>query len=318
MRKRYIDSVKALAIVLMIAGHIGFGSKVDHYIHGFHMPIFFVISGFLYKNYYQKGQTWFEFLKKKGYTLLIPFVIWGGIAVMSDNLIQGRFIFYNFACLVKIPTEIPISGALWFLPVMYFAVVFYSMIDAVTRGHSIIKIAIVIMVCVIGELVYPVCSYITTLSIAVGFLAIGQYSKHVVDKVERYSVCIGIFIISSIGIIVNSHVNVRLGISGNPILFWCSAAGWSISVICILRLLEKNTPKLGNNFWVNQFNTIGKNSVVYLCLNEMCIRTIQHYLYPIVGISYISNGIVLASTIFIIYFITFISTKFKLGILFGK
>lgn len=48
-RLDYIDIFRALGIILMVMGHIGFGSKFDKFIHAFHMPIFFWISGFFIK-----------------------------------------------------------------------------------------------------------------------------------------------------------------------------------------------------------------------------------------------------------------------------
>lgn len=44
-----IDILKAIGIILMVMGHIGFGSIFDYWIHAFHMPMFYLISGFLYK-----------------------------------------------------------------------------------------------------------------------------------------------------------------------------------------------------------------------------------------------------------------------------
>ena len=48
-RMDYIDLYRAFGIILMVMGHIGFGGKFDKFIHAFHMPMFFFISGFFYK-----------------------------------------------------------------------------------------------------------------------------------------------------------------------------------------------------------------------------------------------------------------------------
>lgn len=45
-RMDYIDIYRAFGIILMVMGHIGFGGKFDKFIHAFHMPMFFFISGF--------------------------------------------------------------------------------------------------------------------------------------------------------------------------------------------------------------------------------------------------------------------------------
>lgn len=48
-RLDYIDVFRSLGIIAMVMRHVGFGGKFDHFIHAFHMPMFFFISGFFYK-----------------------------------------------------------------------------------------------------------------------------------------------------------------------------------------------------------------------------------------------------------------------------
>lgn len=48
-RVNYIDYLRAIGIVLMVLGHIPLSDAFVHYVHGFHMPPFFVISGYCYK-----------------------------------------------------------------------------------------------------------------------------------------------------------------------------------------------------------------------------------------------------------------------------
>ena len=48
-RLDYVDTLKGIGILLMLMGHVPFGANFDYYIHAFHMPLFFFISGFLIK-----------------------------------------------------------------------------------------------------------------------------------------------------------------------------------------------------------------------------------------------------------------------------
>ena len=43
-----VDLFRAVGIVLMIMGHVGFGNMFSKWIHIFHMPMFFVISGYFF------------------------------------------------------------------------------------------------------------------------------------------------------------------------------------------------------------------------------------------------------------------------------
>ena len=59
----------------MVMGHIGYGQVFDKFIHAFHMPMFFLISGALFKktNQYSTGQ----YIRKKSKSLLLPYVVLG-------------------------------------------------------------------------------------------------------------------------------------------------------------------------------------------------------------------------------------------------
>lgn len=51
MRERliYIDIAKFIGIILVILGHMGFPSYIYNYIFSFHMPLFVILSGFVFK-----------------------------------------------------------------------------------------------------------------------------------------------------------------------------------------------------------------------------------------------------------------------------
>ena len=45
-RIEYMDIFRGIGIILMIMGHIWFGQIFDTFKAAFHMPMFFIISGF--------------------------------------------------------------------------------------------------------------------------------------------------------------------------------------------------------------------------------------------------------------------------------
>ena len=60
-RNNYISIAKAIGIILMVAGHSGCPALINNFLYLFHMPLFFVCSGYFYqdirditklKNYY--------------------------------------------------------------------------------------------------------------------------------------------------------------------------------------------------------------------------------------------------------------------------
>ena len=74
-RMDYIDIYRAFGIILMVMGHIGFGGKFDKFIHAFHMPMFFFISGFFYK---EKCIDIKKYAVDKAKKLLTQYFVFGG------------------------------------------------------------------------------------------------------------------------------------------------------------------------------------------------------------------------------------------------
>ena len=49
-RVQYMDVFRGIGIILMIMGHIWFGTYFDIFKAAFHMPMFFFISGFFFQH----------------------------------------------------------------------------------------------------------------------------------------------------------------------------------------------------------------------------------------------------------------------------
>lgn len=49
VRENWIDWAKSIGIMLVIMGHYGMGDKIyGTFIYAFHMPLFFIVSGYLF------------------------------------------------------------------------------------------------------------------------------------------------------------------------------------------------------------------------------------------------------------------------------
>lgn len=68
-----IDIAKGICIFLMVLGHSSIPRFADDFIHAFHMPFFFFISG-VTTNF--NTEKW-QFAKKKTLFLLLPFIVYG-------------------------------------------------------------------------------------------------------------------------------------------------------------------------------------------------------------------------------------------------
>lgn len=71
MRLRYLDIAKGIGIICVIIGHtVEHGSFLFNVIFSFHMPLFFIVSGILFRKN-EKSQ----FVKKKFRSLIVPYAV---------------------------------------------------------------------------------------------------------------------------------------------------------------------------------------------------------------------------------------------------
>jgi len=118
-RIEYIDAIKGLAIFLMVMGHaiawnyedynticifypeqsinVKVGGVIWQLIYSFHMPLFFMVSGFLTYKVYQWGD-FLSFIKKKFMRLFLPWVC----TIWLVYLVRGAIGYWFLLCLFQI------------------------------------------------------------------------------------------------------------------------------------------------------------------------------------------------------------------------
>lgn len=83
----YIDLLRAFGIIVMIMGHVGFGDLFDKWIHVFHMPMFFIISGYFYKS------DWL--VTRRIRTLLLPYLSIGILHLLISFIINKSMVYMH-------------------------------------------------------------------------------------------------------------------------------------------------------------------------------------------------------------------------------
>lgn len=104
----WLDITKALAIILMVLGTTSIPHNVSDFIYAFHMPVFFLASGWCTNwDKYQLG----GFVAKRIYSLVFPFIVYSSIVIGITYLTGSLQIFSlskGWQCY-----------ALWFVPVLF-------------------------------------------------------------------------------------------------------------------------------------------------------------------------------------------------------
>lgn len=125
---RHISVAKGLAIILMVIGHSGPPHALWSWIYTFHMPLFFVASGYFF-NYKYLDQK-FLFTKKKIKGLYWPLVKWGMAFFLLRNLMVALHIHndpLSFIAVIKkvllsffIPMQERLLGGQWFVLLLLY------------------------------------------------------------------------------------------------------------------------------------------------------------------------------------------------------
>lgn len=160
-RDPMISIAKAIGIILMVVGHVyNKESWGVHFIYMFHMPLFFVLSGYFF-NAPQNFTELLKFTRKKIIGLYLPYLLWTILFVFLHNFLLkfgiGELAYsWNAAigcvcrsALTFVTTEKVLVG-FWFLKSLFSACIFLAAILLVTRKIrlDIIQIAIVALLLV--------------------------------------------------------------------------------------------------------------------------------------------------------------------------
>lgn len=150
-RDRSIDIVKGIGIILMVVGHSGCPKWLHDFIYAFHMPLFFICSGYFYKPI-TTTEGLFTFWKKRFKGLYLPYIKWSILFLLLHNVFYRLNIYsdsygyleknstlYNFNdilirlkdILLCMESHEELLGGFWFLRVLLFASIGYSIIDFV-------------------------------------------------------------------------------------------------------------------------------------------------------------------------------------------
>lgn len=230
-RESWLDVCKGIGILLVLLGHTDI--PIYWLIFGFHMPMFFMISGYLYSD--DQG-SWNDFLKKIFRKYVIPYFLFQGINLiiyigqalyfdlLSEDLIIS--IWNLIMAIVYCRTDyMPNSGPLWYLVGFSITLIIFRLLREVdSRNFRVLFLIISIWVAyMVDFLEWPKSIWnIHSALMAVLFVEIG-YILRKISFFERYSGLktidkLGIFLVMVIGgyasIYYNSMIPMDVDING--------------------------------------------------------------------------------------------------------
>jgi len=158
-RESTIDIMKGIGILLVIAGHTNLDNISKHVIMSFHMPLFFIIAGYLYKpncNYWAK-------LRKDFKRLIVPYLLTSLITMFTYLIISDNYhsIIIHFAkAIFHADTEDHTSliwahvskiGPIWFLFALFWCRISYNLIHCILPSRKYLIIILISITAVIVD-----------------------------------------------------------------------------------------------------------------------------------------------------------------------
>ncbi len=286
-RIKWVDTAKGLAILLVIAGHTAeMGSFTRSIIFSFHIPLFFILSGYTFhpaetKKEFQAG------LLHDAVRLLIPYALTAVIITLVQILYRHNPVMEELRLLPQAllwasgtgDGKHPAIGILWFLASMFTVRQLFSLCVLFfgKKDWAYLPVAGVIAVIGIGLGFMDWNWLIFNLDVsmaAVGFFAAGYLFRQYEERIEScrpavFSVCVIIwtYLLKAFGYIEMSgrwYPEFSLGI--------LEALCGSYCVIAFCKSLEK-TGKLSE-----ALNQIGRASLMIMCVHAVEDRVFSFWL----------------------------------------
>ena len=273
-RNASIDVAKGIGILLVVYAHIVLKNPVLNIIYGFHMPLFFILSGMVLNT--SKYDTFFAFVKRRFWSLLIPYLMFSipsialwffynlGIAVISNNfslqLVKTRLL-VSLSQLVNILhapySTVLLNVPLWFVPCLFIVECLFFILYKSIKNRLLFLIVIVILVALgwftesdLSPVDFSFLPWnIGSALFALGFFAIGNltYKKYTQTvallRGKAFVMLVAIIVCFAIEVplaISNGHVTLGTRILNNGFILYTSAIFGSIAILLLSELLKNS------------------------------------------------------------------------------
>lgn len=271
-----IDAVKGIAIILVVMGHICTGiPELVKWIYSFHMPLFFLISGYL-----QEGREYGRFIpyiKKKACTLLYPYYAFAALETLGTAMyVRSRDVINQtiISRVFGITTESNAIGPIWFLMVLFEVELLDYVIAKVGYKWIVLICGAIGSIFVIIALEIPFMLHLTFVGIV--FFNIGKQLKksYINFASSPNSECVLIvffWILNVFSMMMNKRIDMYLFQYGNIVLFWVETISGSLAFIMSFLWI-------GKRYSWKWIDVIGKESLII-----MAVHSYIHMIICIIG-----------------------------------
>lgn len=265
LRLKWLDIAKGITIILMVIGHTSIPDPFSRFIYAFHMPLFFIASGWTTDwNKY----NYMEFAKRKFRSIMVPFMVYSVIVLSIQTISMGgdlqRWFVYGWQ-----------GYALWFIPVLFGASILGRFVHI--ANSSYFHYSMMIFFVFVGSLLKQIDIYLpwtlSSVPFACFFILLGTELKKKQDIINspRWWILVGCFIVTS----VISHFW-KLDMAWNNIIpvvpLITGAIAGTIMIFCLSSYIERYA------IYVSKVLTnVGQETFVIVAFSQLIIMLLRHY-----------------------------------------
>lgn len=283
-RLDYLDIAKGFSIALVVLGHIipEGNSLLRNWIYSFHMPIFFIISGYLI-NLSKKDIPITKFITKKFNTLIIPYI--------SFALINYFFIMYNLYIQQELDQKTLITyfiyiikfcgrSAIWFLPCLFICEVLFKLLTY-RISNKYLRLIIISILFIITFFIKAEPDTLLLVLLrsftALGFITIGNLLYKPITNINlNFFILIILFSITVLLALSNGSVDLFALKFNNIIMYTVNSILGSLALIFLSKKISFSV----------FFKYIGKNSLIIMGTHILIINFINTFLVNTLALSF--------------------------------
>ena len=299
-RNNYISIAKAIGIILMVAGHSGCPNLINNFLYLFHMPLFFVCSGYFYKDIRDITQLT-NYYERKTQGLYIPYLKWSLFFLLFHNIFVVLYIIhsdiYDLSDYVKQLFNICIMKdfeilihPFWFIKELLLSSILIATLSYLCHKYlrkvtNIVFAGIFIcltVLCKYHQIKCPVLGDVSILTLSITYIYIGMLYRKYENKTKLgIATCITSFAITITGSILFSGViDMRYTTLSNVLPYFLLSITGILFIFSISKFI---------NLHVNDHHYIyyiGNHTMPILALNLLSLKIgnlikIQIYDMPI-------------------------------------
>lgn len=272
-RLQFIDVAKGIAILLMIAGHSGISTGAIHFIFSFHMPLFFIVTGYFmtmkpFKEILKKG--WIQLLRPYVFTICLVIVFFACLQISEKLILNKPFCLQTIKDLSMGLVTGEGVGPLWFLAALFWAKIFLTIILRYEKYAPALGVlsSTVAYLLLVNEIRLP--WYVLHGMEATIFLYVGTLLRK--SRIFSYPIPLINVLVVSVVVYLSASTATMAFEKSFPLLILNVVTATIVSVVVIenCQILEKYKNKcLITKYIFAILNYVGKNTLVILCFHAI-------------------------------------------------